>query len=91
MPETNESPNSTVNAVKDALRYLGDASYAILPEDIAHRLAELKKSFLGGVRCLVDKELEWIDERVEGGDRLRQEWRQRRSQQETKETAGEGI
>jgi hypothetical protein len=91
MPETNESPYSTVNVVKDALRYLGDASYAILPEDIAHRLAELKKSFLGGVRCLVDKEVEWIDERVEGGDRLREEWQQRRSQKETKETAGEGI
>ena len=91
MPETNESQYSTVNVVKDALRYLGDASYAILPEDIAHRLAELKKSFLGGVRCLVDKELEWIDKRVEGGDRLREEWHKRRAEQAAKETAGEGI
>ena len=91
MPETNESPYSTVNVVKDALRYLGDASYAILPQDIAHRLAELKKNFLGGVRCLVDKELEWIDARVAGGDRLREEWHTRHSQQETKGTAGEGI
>jgi hypothetical protein len=90
MPETNESPYSTVKVVKDALRYLGDASYAVLPEDVAHRLAELKKSFFGGVRTLVDKELEWIDARVAGGDRLREEWHRRRSQ-ETKETAGEGI
>ena len=91
MPETNESPYSTVNVIKDGLRYLGDASYAILPEDIAHRLAELKKSFWGGVKCLVDKELEWIDERVAGGDRLRSEWQQRRAEREATEHAGEGI
>jgi hypothetical protein len=91
MPETDKSSNSTVDAIKDAIRYLGDASYAILPEDIAHRLAELKKNLLGGVRSVVDKELEWIDERVAGGDRLRQEWRERRSQAETNKTAGEGI
>ncbi|HEX8844539.1 MAG TPA: hypothetical protein VF791_07835 [Pyrinomonadaceae bacterium] len=90
MPETTESPYSTVNIVKDALRYLGDASYAILPQDVAHRLAELKKSFWGGVRCVVDKELEWIDKRVAGGDRLREEWRERRAGQETKE-AGSNI
>ena len=91
MQSTNESSNSPIDAIKDALRYLGDASYAILPEDVAHRLAELKKSFVGGVRSVLDKELEWIDARVAGGDRLRQEWRQRHSQAEKKETAGEGI
>jgi hypothetical protein len=90
MTDTNESPYSTVNVIKDALRYLGDASYAILPEDVAHRFAGLKKNFWGGVRCLVDKELEWIDERVKGGDRLREEWQRRRAQGETKE-AGGGI
>ena len=91
MPDTNESPYSTVNVIKDGLRYLGDASYAILPEDIAHRLAELKKSFLGGVRWLVEKEVEWIDARVEGGDRLRDEWQRRRSAQAAPESTGEGI
>lgn len=91
MQNTNESSNSAVDAIKDALRYLGDASYAILPEDLAHRLAELKKSFVGGVRTVLDKELEWIDARVAGGDRLREEWQQRRSQAEENETAGEGI
>jgi len=89
MPDTNES-SSTINAIKDGLRYLGDASYAILPEDIAHRLAELKKSFWNGVRCIVDKELEWIDERVVGGDRLREEWQKRHAENETKE-AGSNI
>ena len=90
MPDTNESPYSTINVIKDGLRYLGDASYAILPEDVAHRLAELKKSFWGGLKCLVDKELEWIDARVAGGDRLREEWQRRHSQNETKE-AGSNI
>ena len=87
MPETNESRNSPLNAVRDALRYMGEASYAILPEDIAHRLADLEKAFWGGVRGFVDKELEWIDARVEGGDRLREEWRGRCRNP----TAGEGI
>lgn len=91
MQSTNESTNSTVDAIKDALRYLGDASYAILPEDVAHRLAEFKKSFLGGVRCVIEKDIEWIDARVEGGDRLREEWRRRRAQAEPEKTAGEGI
>jgi hypothetical protein len=90
MPETNESPNSAVNAVKDALCYLGEATYAILPENVAHRLAEIEKNFWGGVRWLVDKELEWIDARVTGGDRLREEWHKRRSQDQTKE-AGSNI
>ena len=91
MRSTNESSGDTLGAIKDALRYLGDASYAILPEDVAHRLAEIKKSVLGGVRCIVDKELEWVDARVAGGDRLREEWRRRRSQDEGDEAAGEGI
>ena len=91
MQSTNESFNSTVDTIKDALRYLGDASYAILPEDVAHRLAEMKKSFLSGVRCVIDKDIEWIEARVEGGDRLREEWRRRRAQAEAAETSGEGI
>ena len=91
MESINESSKSTVDVIKDALRYLGDASYAILPEDVAHRLADFKKSVLGGVRCVIDKDIEWIDARVAGGDRLREEWRRRRSQAEAKENAGEGI
>jgi hypothetical protein len=90
MQDTNQSAaGSTAETIKGALRYIGDASYAILPEDVAHRIADLKKRIFSGVRWLVDKELEWIDERVEGGDRLREEWRQRRSQAETNK--GEGI
>lgn len=89
MQDTNQSPGSTAETIKGALRYIGDASYAILPQEVAHRIADLKKRIFGGVRWLVDKELEWIDERVEGGDRLREEWKHRRSQGETNK--GEGI
>ena len=75
MTETKEAPYCTGNTVCDALRYLGDASYAVLPKDVAHQLGELKKNFLGGVRWLIEKEIKWVDERVAGGDRLREEWR----------------
>lgn len=73
--QANDPVCNATNAICDALRYLGDASYAILPRDIAHNLGELKKSFLANVRTLIDKDIEWIDERVAGGDRLREEWK----------------
>jgi hypothetical protein len=79
------------NDLWDALRFLGDASYAIMPEDIAHRVGELKKNFWGGVRWLAEKETEWIDARVKGGDRLREEWRRGAQQTEPPESEGNGI
>ena len=75
MEEARESGRCSINAVCDALRFLGDASYAVLPRDVAHQLGELKKNFWSGVRWLVDQEIEWVDARVAGGDRLREEWR----------------
>ena len=71
------SENSVINELCDALRYLGDASYAILPEDLAHNLGDVKKSFLSTIRSLIDKDIEWVEARVAGGDRLRQEWREK--------------
>jgi hypothetical protein len=73
--ERNGSPYCTGNPVCDALRFIGDASYAVLPEDVAHRVGEMKKNILGGLRWLVDKKIEWVEARVAGGDRLREEWR----------------
>ena len=64
-------------AVGDGLRQIGDFSYAIMPHDMAHALGDLKKAVLSQVRCLVDWETKWIDERVAGGDRLREEWREK--------------
>ena len=76
MEEEKDPINSVIKAVCDAARYLGDASYAVLPRDMAHSLGDLKKSFLNNVRILVEKDIEWVDARVAGGDRLREEWRQ---------------
>jgi hypothetical protein len=85
---TGSSSYCTGNAACDVLRYLGDASYAVLPKDVAHRVGELKKNFWGGVRWLVEKEIEWIDARVKGGDRLREEWQRGANRAET---SGSGI
>ena len=71
------SESNVMNELCDALRYLGDASYAILPKDIAHNLGDLKKSFLSTIRTFIDKDIEWVDARVSGGDRLREEWEQK--------------
>lgn len=83
MQETTESGtgspsgSNVVNELCDALRYVGDVSYAILPREVAHNLGDLKKSFLGTIRTLIDKDIEWVDARVAGGDRVREEWQQK--------------
>ena len=78
---------NVANAFCDALNYLGDLSYAVLPEDLAHNLGDLKKKFLSGVRSGIDQEIEWIDERVAGGDKLREEWASRCRREEPPEAA----
>jgi hypothetical protein len=94
MPETTESANNCdsniLNELCDAVRYLGDASYAILPKDVAHNLGDLKKSFLSTIRSLIDKDIEWVDARVSGGDRLREEW-QEKCNQEKQDGAPEPV
>jgi len=83
MQETTGSESQTecgsniVNELSDAFRYIGDVSYAILPKDLAHNLGDLKKSFLTTIRSLIDKDIEWVDARVAGGDRVREEWQER--------------
>lgn len=86
--EARESVNNVAARLCEALQYLGDVSYAVLPRDMAHSLGDLKKSFWGCVRSAVDKELEWIDERVAGGDRLREEWRQSCAREKAGEAGG---
>ena len=81
MEEATETAYCAVNAVCDALRYMGDVSYAVLPRDVAHGLGDLKKALWSSVRSAIDWEIEWIDERVAGGDRLREEWRRSCSQE----------
>ena len=81
MEEATATARSAASAVCDALRYVGDVSYAILPRDVAHGLGDLKKALLSSVRSAIDWELQWIDERVAGGDRLREEWQRSCSQE----------
>ena len=74
------------DAVWDGLNQIGDVSYAILPENIAHSLAEFKKAVLVQLTTALQWEMEWIDNRVAGGDKLRQEW-QEKCRQRTSQTA----
>jgi len=76
MTEASERLNNAATAVCDGLRFLGDAAYAVLPRDIAHAVGDFKKAVLSNVRSAIDWELGWVDERVAGGDRLREEWQQ---------------
>jgi hypothetical protein len=85
-----ECGNNVINELCDAVRYIGDISYAILPRDLAHNLADLKKSFLTSIRTLIDKDIEWVDARVAGGDKVREEWQQK-CNRETAEGAPEPI
>jgi hypothetical protein len=91
MQETTDSRYKTGNVVCDAVRFINDAAYAVLPRDVAHRLGELEKNFWGGVRWLVDKELEWINDRIAGSDRLREDWQQQARREESERSAGDGI
>jgi hypothetical protein len=75
MSEAREPIGRAASQICDALRYLGDVSYAVLPPNLAHELGDLKKTFLSNVRTLIEKDIEWIDARVAGGDRLREEWK----------------
>jgi hypothetical protein len=70
------------DAVCDGLRQIGDFSYAILPKDVAHALGDLKKSLLSQLRSCLERDIAWIDARVAGGDRLREEWREKCRQQQ---------
>lgn len=77
MQEGRDPVNDVCTAVWDGFRKIGDFSYAILPRDVAHAAGEFNKAVLNQVRNLVDWEIRWIDERVAGGDRMREEWREK--------------
>ena len=77
MEEGRDPVRDVAEAVCDGLRQIGDVSYAIMPRDLAHALGDVKKAVLSQIRCLVDWESKWIDERVAGGVRLREEWREK--------------
>ena len=77
MQEARNCGNDVTDAICDGLRQIGDFSYAIMPRDMAHAVGDLKKAFLSTIRKAVDWEIGWVEERVAGGDRLREEWREK--------------
>jgi hypothetical protein len=77
MEEARNSAQCLGDALCDGLKQIGDFSYAILPKDIAHALGDLKKGLLSEIRSVVDWEIEWIGDRVAGGDRIREEWKEK--------------
>jgi hypothetical protein len=79
MADTKDPRYNTGNPVCDALRFLCDASFAVLPRDAAQQIGEFEKNFWGGVRWFADKNVGWIDESLAAADRLREEWRSRRA------------
>lgn len=91
MEEARKSVHCATDAICDGLKHLGDFSYAIFPADVAHALADLKKSVLTNVRNCIDWEIEWINERVAGGDRLREEWRERCQEHRSTEKPPEPV
>ena len=76
------------DAVCDGLRQIGDCSYAILPKDVAHSLASFKKAVLTELTTALQWEMEWIDNRVAGGDKLREKWREKCQQRASADTTG---
>jgi hypothetical protein len=86
MEEARRCANDVVEAVCDGLKKIGDFSYAIMPKDIAHAVGDLNKAILNQIRGCVDWEIGWTDDRVAGGDRMREEWREKCRRQSTVDT-----
>ena len=77
MQEARNEVCDVAGAICDAFKQIGDFSYAIMPKDLAHAVGDLNKAVLATIRSAVNWEIEWIDERVAGGDKIRDEWRER--------------
>ncbi len=80
MQEGRDPIRDVADAVLGGLRQIGDCSYAILPKDIAHSVAGVKKALLVQLTTALQWEMEWIDDRVAGGDKLRDKWREQSEQ-----------
>ena len=77
MQEGRDPIKNMTEAICDGLRQIGDFSYAILPKDLAHAVGDLNKALLSTVRGALDWQMEWTDDRVAGGDKMRDEWREK--------------
>ena len=77
MADTNDTRYKTGNPICDAVRFLCDASFAVLPPDAARQLGEFEKNIWGGLRWFAEKNIRWIDESLDAAERLRAEWRRK--------------
>lgn len=77
MKDGRECVNDVADALWDGLRKIDEFSYAILPKDVAHAVSDLNKSLLTQFRNFVDWKIRWNEERLAGGDRMREEWREK--------------
>lgn len=92
MQEGRDPVREVAEAVCDGFRQIGDISYAILPKNIAHTLADFKKAVLTELTTAFQWQMEWIDNRVAGGDKLREEWREQcRRETSTGPTTGPAV
>lgn len=91
MQEARECAYDVAKAIRDGLRQIEDCSYAILPRDLAHACGDFNKAVLGSIRSAIDWQIGWIDERVAGGDKLRDEWRERCRETTADATSQPGV
>jgi hypothetical protein len=91
MQEVRSCANDVANAIGDGLRQIVEFSYAIMPRDLAHAVGDLEKTVLSTVRAELDRDIEWLDERLAGADRLRDEWREKCRRTSADATSQPGI
>ena len=92
MKEARDCVNDVCGAVMDVVRKIDELTYAVLPRNVAHAVADLNKAVLNQFRDFIDWKIRWNDEVVEGGDRMREEWREKcRRESATDATSSPGI
>ncbi len=94
MKEARDCVNDVCGAVMDGVRRIDEISYAIMPRDLAHAVADLNKAVLNQFRDLIDWKIRWNDDVLEGGDRMREEWREkcrREHGQTTNDPTSQGV
>ena len=89
--EARDCASDVADAIRDGLRQIGDFSYAIMPREVAHAVADFKKAVIWTIRGVLDSEINWINNRVAGGDTLREEWREKCRQTTADTTSQPGI
>ena len=81
MEQGRDCINDVTGALWDGVRKIDEFCYAIMPKDIAHAVSDLNKALLTQVRDFVDWKIQWNDDRLAGGDQMREEWREKCRQQ----------